>query len=367
MNTLIRILFVALFFVGSGMSIASSQETLSDRFFNSLTDQTLNQNSSSGIPLYDINSQLIGQVVSNTIDGRPCELIFTNGQLTAFGMGGFLTIAFTQSVEVMEKTLTSRYGDQAKLIDRHLTMIHPLMFVIQGIYNYQGKIIHDLILKCNSFIFTLKGDDDSSSERRVSINQPVLPFDYRRVSFEIPIYQYYLSDFSTCVLMLANYWRHVGWIKTQLHPEDSRYFLVNLHLMMYDVEMLRRKCRCENDSKSIAEIIASFIKARGEEVKVEVLEANHSSPEKNTFQIIKDMIRRTDQPYLIEISSKNGYSTYAILTGYAQIPKGEFLECVFPTPFLGEKTYQRYFFKWNEGYDVLKIYQIIDRSGSENL
>ena len=367
MKTLIRILFVALLFVVSWMSVASSQGALSDSFFNSLADQTLNKNSSCGIPLYDINSQLIGRVVSDTIDGRSCELIFTNDQLTAFGIGGYLTTAFTQSAEVMEKTLTSRYGDQAKLIDRHLIMIHPLMFVIQGIYNYQGKIINDLILKCNSFIFTLKGDDDSPSERRGSINQPGLPLDHQRVSFEIPIYQYYLSDFSTCVLMLANYWRHESWIKTQLHPEDSRYFLVNLHLTMHDVEMLRRKCHCENDPKSIAEIIASFIKARGGEVKVEVLEANHSNLEKNTFQMIKDMIRRTDQPCLIEISSKNGYSAYAILTGYAQIPRGEFIECIFPTPFLGEKTFQRYFFKWNESYDVLKIYQIIDRSGSENL
>ncbi len=66
----------------------------------------------------------------------------------------------------------------------------------------------------------------------------------------------------------------------------------------------------------------------------------------------------------MELSSKNEYATYAVLTGYAQILQGEFLECVFPTPYLGELTYQRYFFRWQEEYDNLKIYQILNPSGS---
>jgi len=369
MKKVIQVFLMVWFLVAGGTIVSLAQVSQPDPFIVALIDRISIGSWSRGIPVYDVHSRLIGELISIEVDGVACELLFYKDTLIAFGQGEFLRTSYVQSEDAMKQTLNIRFGGQARLIERRLTMIHPLMFIVQGSYRYQGKIIDDLILRCNSSIFTLKSDNGSSFEWIDSPRQIVFPLESHRVSYQVPSYQYYLSDFSTCVLMLSNYWRSMSWIKTGLHPEDARYFLVNLHLMMQDVEMLKRKCQCEDDPISVADILRTFIKARGGNVKIEVWEANPSDlPEKEPYQMIKALIgRSSDQPFLMELSSRSGERAYAILNGYAQIPQGEFLECIFPTSFLGEKTYQRYFFKWYENYGNLKIYQIMNPSGSENL
>ena len=359
------IFLIIAFLVGGGIGLVWCQVQQPDSFIENIILNLTNDNLINEIPLYDINGLLTGYLKSTQINGKTAELIYYKNSLIAFGQGEFLSTSYDFSKERMKNTLNQRYGNKAQLLDQRLIMIHPLKFVIQGRYLYQGKVIDDLIFQCQSSIFTLKDFSQPQYERVMKNHSMKGPSDYWRVSYQLPIYLFYLSDFSTCLLMLADYWRSMGWIKTQLHPDDERYFLVNLHLMMQDVEMLRRKCQCDDNPKNMAEIIRSFIKARGLDVQVNVWEADAlKSSEINSFHQIKKLIQNINQPCLMELSSKNEYATYAVLTGYAQILQGEFLECVFPTPYLGELTYQRYFFRWQEEYDNLKIYQILNPSGS---
>lgn len=358
-------LLIVIFIFGCyiGLSWGGSQQE--DPFFENFEKELENGKNLSGIPVYFGNTQRIGSLKYTKIDGKSVEYLYYKDTLIAFGQGEFLSTSLVSSQELMKRTLKQRYGDSAQLLEQRLIMINPLKYIIQGSYNYQGKIIDDLIYQCHSGIFTLRKFFEPETEGSKIANPKFSSLEYWQTSHPLPVYQFYLSDFSTCLVMLANYWKTMGWIKTQLHPDNERYFIVNLHLMIQDVEMLRRKCQCDDDPKSIGEIIKSFLRARGSDVNIEIWESN--SQEQITFNQFKELFRRIDQPCLMELSSNEKNGVYAVLKGYAQIPQGEFLECVFPTPYLGEKTYQRYFFRWDEVGKSLKIYYIMNPSGSEDV
>ncbi|MEI6157188.1 MAG: hypothetical protein WCP87_02340, partial [Atribacterota bacterium] len=317
------------------------------------------------IPLYSVQGRVIGQVISTRIHGLEYELIYVHGHLIGIGEGEYLKTVFLESEKMFRSTLQSRYGEKVEAIHRRLIFINPLSFIINGTYTYEGKVINDLNLHCNSFIMSLFPWDDFSGELHFETQSSSFRgVSFHEVTFPLPSYEYYLSDFSTCLLMLADYWRSKDWIRMPLPPDDSRYFLVNLHLMIQDVDRLRRKCNCEKDSKSTSEIIRLFIQARGKNVGIQIGEKNiPDGSESFSFEDIKRIIQDEDQPYLMEISSFGKFVNYGIVNGYLEIPDGEYVECVFPVALRGERRWQRYFFKWDEGYDSFKIYQITGRAG----
>lgn len=320
------------------------------------------------LPLFDCQDQTIGEVVGyRGAEDVSYEFVFVRGRLVGIGLGEYLSRVLGESKRLAYETLASRFGDQAKVLDTHLTYINPISFWVRIIYNYRDKVLNDLYLKSDSLRFTVAecGEREPDWEG-VPFTKEFLSvseegFSWVEVHHDFPFWEYYLSSFSNAVVTLADYWKKRGIIKMPIYPDDPDFLLTNVHLMMQDIEMLRRKCACEQSEDGISAILEKFINARGGSVRITMKTVSLENDFASSIQEVKRLIRLADQPFLFEWRG-SWYTNYGVAVGYVSSGGGFFISSLLPLKPIDGTTWQRYLFRLIPGHH-LRIYEISTESG----
>ncbi|MEN3186192.1 MAG: hypothetical protein ABDK92_06090 [Atribacterota bacterium] len=300
-------------------------------------------------------------------EDTPYEFVFVGDQLIGVGLGEYLSKVLEESKRLAHEALMSRFGDQVKVLDIHLTCISPVSFWVRIIYSYEDKILDDLYLKSDSLHFTLaecSGQNlDWENVSLVTESPPLSAGDFSwiEVRHDFPFWEYYLSSLSNAVVTLADYWKAKGFITMPIYPDDPHFLLTNIHLMMQDVEMLKRRCACEQSETGVSEILEKFINARGGSVRVVTKTVSLEDNVASSIQDVERLIRLENQPFLFELKG-NWNTSYGIAVGYVSSRNGFFISTLLPVKPVGETMWKRYFFRLTPGY-ILKIYEISTESG----
>ncbi|NSW76552.1 MAG: hypothetical protein HPY68_07225 [Candidatus Atribacteria bacterium] len=320
------------------------------------------------LPLFDCRDQMIGEVVGyRGARDVSYEFVFVKNQLIGIGLGEYLSRVLGESKRLAHETLVSHFGDRAKVLDTHLTYINPISFWIRIIYNYGDKVLNDLYLKGDSLRFTLaeceekEMDWGSTSLPTESLPLPKESFSWVEVRHDFPFWEYYLSSFSNAVVTLADYWKEQNIIKIPIYPDDPDFLLTNVHLMMQDVEMLRRKCACEQSESGVSAILEKFINARGGSVRVVAKTVSLENDFPSSIQEVERLIRLADQPFLFEWRG-SWYTNYGIAVGYVCSEDGFFISSLLPVKSIDGTMWKRYLFRLIPGHH-LRIYEISTESG----
>jgi len=312
------------------------------------------------LPLFDYRGRMVGQVMGCHWNENVYEFVVIGDRILGIGMGNYLHALVEEAKSLACQTLTRRFGNGVRVVEVRLVYSNPLLFFIQVFYDHGGMMFNDLYLRFDSLRFTLDGCKENmlpeqSDAGLVSLEKKV----WFEISYEFPYWEYYLSSFSNVVVTLADYWKFKSWIKMPIYPEEPDLMLLNAHLMMQDVDMLRRKCKCENSESGTASIVEQFINARGGNVKVFPQRFSFSTA--NMEEVIQFLTSSLDQPLLLEIEGVC-YNFYGILLGYFTHSRGFFLNCIVPTKVIQGTRWERYFLNAAVPRSWV-VYQIVEKHG----
>lgn len=322
------------------------------------------------LPLFDCSDRLIGEVLGYEGKAAHYEFIFIGGQLVGIGIGDYLRNLLNVSKTMAQETLDSHFDHKAKFLESRLTYMNPVSFWVRIFYHYGDAVLHDLSLQTGSLRFTVAECGEQSGEWGTltlgdGVSFAMDTFSWFEIQHDFPVWEYYLSSFSNAVVTLADYWKSKGFIKIPIYPSDPDFLFTNIRLMMQDVEMLRRRCGCEDTEVGVSEILEKFVNARGGSVKVVVRDKSSPEGQGESLKVhdLERILRVRNQPLLFECRG-GSVSHYGIITGYFKTKEDFFVICLLPMRSINGARWERYLFKWSTARH-LRIYEVFQGVVSE--